>query len=88
MGCQGIPLATKGIIFCPQLVSSGCTRYVLPFNLSLNTDPIKVSLIKQDPITLNTTITKKQLVLKVLPKSKFNMTRVKKIKLNIKKCEN
>ena len=88
MSGMAIALATKGIICKGGGDVTLIIRRVMPFNLQLDTDPIKLSLKKQEIINLNSEITTKKLVLRSLPKLKLSTTRVKKIKLTLKKCEN
>lgn len=87
MGCQGIPLATKGMIYPVQTVSPSCTKYVLPFNLQLTNDAIKVNLNYLPSIKLNSFLDKKALNLLKLSNFKLNQKLVKNLKLNLKKCE-
>jgi len=86
MTCQGIPLATKGIISCPSSTPSGCTRYVLPFNLRLETDALKLNLKYSDKINLNALLDKKKLSLIKIPEFQLN-NKIPSLKLNLKKCE-
>ncbi len=87
MGCQGIPLATRGIIFCPQGTVTRITRCVLPFNLRLTTNIFNLNLKKQTTINLNSIINQKKLNLIKLSKFNLNTKISDKFKLNLKKCE-
>jgi len=85
--CQGIPLVTRGMIYCPQVSPEDCVRrYVLPFNLKLNTDDIKLNLKSLENINLSSTLAQTKLNLIKLPSLKVNKT-LSSIKLNLKKCE-
>lgn len=88
MSGMAIALATKGVICKGDGDVTLIVRRVMPFNLQLDTDPIKLSLDKQDVIALNTSVTTKKLVLRSLPQLKLTAKRVNKIKLTLKKCEN
>jgi len=84
--CQGIPLATKGIIYCPEIVSSGCTRYVMPINLNLTKDVIKLNLTLLDTIKFYAKLDVNKLKL-AIPTLKLNQKITNNLKLNLKKCE-
>lgn len=85
--CQGIPLATKGMIYCPLTISSGVTRCVLPFNLQLNSDVIKLNLKASEPIKLNAFFDQKKLSLIPLSNLKLSQKITNNLKINLKKCE-
>lgn len=88
MTCQGIPLATRGMIFIPKVtVTDGVGRYVLPFNLQLTSDVIKLNLKYLETIKLNTFIDQKKLSLLKLENLKLNQKITTDLKLNLKKCE-
>lgn len=87
MTCQGIPLVTKGMIFCPQSsVISEETRYILPFNLQLNRAKIKLNLKSLETKKLNIKNEMKKLNLIHLPNLKIS-SKLSVFKLSLKKCE-
>lgn len=86
MACQGIPLATKGIIYCPKAtIVSGDTRCVLPFKIKLNRDLFNLNLKKKDPITINS-LFKDQKINILFSELKVN-NRFPNLKINLKKCK-
>lgn len=88
MSGMAIALATKGVICKGGGDVTVIVRRVIPFNLQLDTDPIKIALENQDPIKLKASIDTKKLVLRTLPTLKLNTKIVKSIKITLKKCEN
>lgn len=87
MSCQGVPLVTKGMIYCPQAVVAGETRYVLPFRVKLLHDLITLRLFYKDTIKLSTKIDKNKLNLVNLSNFKLNKKIVNSLNLRLKKCE-
>jgi len=88
MGCQGIPLATRGYIFCPSTTVVECdTKCYIPLNLQIKTDVFKLNLQELDPIKLNTMIDFNKINLLKLSDLKLNTKLSTDFKLNLKKCE-
>jgi hypothetical protein len=87
MGCQGIPLVTRGMIFCPDEVVSGCVRYVLPFNLKLLHDKIELSVFIKERITLASKFQTNKIFLTTLSNFKLTNKILSPLKLELKKCE-
>ena len=83
MGCQGIVLATKGIIYKPEII----IRYILPLKLKLNKDIIRLKIKKSNLINLNLILDSKKLNLLKLTNLKLNQKITNNFKLNLKKCE-
>jgi hypothetical protein len=83
MGCQGIVLATKGIIYKPEII----IRYILPLKLKLKSDLIKMNLKHLETVKLNLTLDHKKLNLIKLTNLKLNQKLTNNLKLNLKKCE-
>jgi len=86
MSGHAIALATRGIIYKGTGGGDIIVRYVLPFNLQLNTDIIKINLKHLDTIKLNAILSTKKLNLIKLPNLKLNQ-KLPTLKLNLKKCE-
>jgi len=86
MGCQGIPLVTRGMIFIPNTeIVEGITRYILPLNLQLKTNPVKINLKVVDLVKLSSSINIQKLQLKKLTNLKLN-TQIPSLKLSLKEC--
>jgi len=87
MGCQGIPLVTKGMIFCPKIITNEIIKdCAIPFTVKFNKDDIKLTLNRQSNFQLPVQINIKKLS---LTKSTKNITQnlIKRFTLNLKKCE-
>ncbi len=87
MAGQSIALATKGIIFCPQGITTTVTRCIIPLNLRLKTDLFKLNLKKIDTIKLNLLIQRDKLNLVKLSTFKLNSKLSNQFKLNLRVCE-
>ena len=78
---DALSLATDGIICSP-----GTMSYVMPFNLQLNSDVIKLNLKHLETIKLNAILDQKKLSLKLV-NLKLSQKFTNDLKINLKKCE-
>ena len=85
MSGQTIALATRGVICRGRGEITRIVRHVLPFNLQLKTDVIKLNLKHLEVIKLNTILSQKKLNLIKLPNLKLNKKITSTLKLNLKK---
>lgn len=81
--CQGIPLATKGIIYKPTIIA----RYILPLDLRLTKETFNLTLKKIEPFKLNLFKDNKKINLSNVSIFKLNNRLINNFKLNLKKCE-
>lgn len=86
MTCHGMTHLTRGLAYCPQGEIVGDTRYVLPLNLALKTDSIKIDLKTLESIKLNAVLNTNKLNLVQLPSLKI-FNKLGALKINLKKCE-
>jgi len=82
MACHAIVLATKGIIFNPNII----IRNILPLNFYLEKSEKFINLKNLDIIKINFNYDIKNLNLVKLPKLQINK-KLSTFKLNLKKCE-
>ncbi len=78
---DALSLATDGIICIP-----GNPRYIMPFNLQLKSDAIKLNLKYLETIKLNIFLDQKKSSLK-LDNLKLSQKFTNNLKINLKKCE-
>lgn len=87
MGCQGIPLATRGMIICPQRDITRIIKCIIPFNVRLKADSFLLNLQLNSNKNINLKIQENKLNIKRLSSLKLSKRLSNPFKLNLKKCE-